>query len=115
MTEEATTEMAKYIWKIVLNSGAIAMSWGIDPGSPRQIPNGLRFHVQGLKLKGYVEIVYDEGSDYFNVSFVKDENPTEMETVEDVAFNELPNVIDSHVEYTGEDYNERVERELTKL
>ncbi len=115
MTEDATTEMAKYIWKIILSSGAIAMSWGIDPDSLRQIPNGLKFHVQGLKLKGYVEIVYDEGSDYFNVSFVKDENPTEKETAEDVAFDELSNVIDRHVEYTGEDYNERVERELTKL
>ncbi len=114
MTEDATTEMAKYIWKIILSSGAIAMSWGIDPDSLRQIPNGLIFHVQGLKLKGYVEIVYDEGSDYFNVSFVKDENPTEKETVEDVAFDELTNVIDRRVEYTGEDYNERVERELTK-
>lgn len=115
MTENATTEMAKYIWKIILSSGAIAMSWGIDPDSLRQIPNGLKFHVQGLMLQGYVEIVYDEGSDYFNVSFVKDENPTEKETVEDVAFDELTNVIDSHVENTGEDYNERVVRELTKL
>lgn len=115
MTEDATTRMAKYIWQILRISGAIAMSWGIDPNSLRQIPNGLRFHVQGLKLKGYVEIVYDEGSDYFNVSFVKDENPTEKETVEDVAFDELVNVIDRHVEYTGEDYNERVKRELMKL
>ncbi len=115
MTENATTEMARYIWKIILSSGAIAMSWGIDPDSLRQIPNGLKFHVQGMKMKGFVEIVYDEGSDYFNVGFVKDENPTEKETVEDVAFDELTHIIDRHVEYTGEDYNERVERELTKL
>lgn len=115
MTEEATTEMAKYIWKIILNSGAIAMSWGIEPGSLRQIPNGLKFHVQGLKLKGNVEIVYDEGSDYFNVSFVRDENITERTTIEDVAFDELANVIDRNVEYTGADYEARVKRELTKL
>ncbi len=111
MTENATTEMAKYIWKIILSSGAIAMSWGIDPNSLRQIPNGLRFHVQGLKLKGYVEIVYDEGSDYFNVSFVKDENPTERTTIEDIAFDELTDVIDRHVEYTGADYKERLMEE----
>ncbi len=115
MTENATTEMSRYIWKIILSSGAIAMSWGIDPDSLRQIPNGLTFHVQGMKLKGFVEIVYDEGNDYFNVSFVKDENPTEKETVEDVAFDELTNVIDLRVEYTGEDYNDRVGRELIKL
>ncbi len=115
MTENATTEMARYIWEIILSSGAIAMSWGIDPDSLRQIPNGLKFHVQGMKLKGFVEIIYDEGSDYFNVSFVKDEIPTEKETVEDVAFDELANVIDRRVEYTGEDYNDRVGRELIKL
>ncbi len=115
MTDEATTEMARYIWKIIQMSGAIVMSWGIDPNSLRQIPNGLKFHVQGLKLKGYVEIVYDEGSDYFNVSFVKDENPTERTTIEDVAFDELTKIIDGQVEYTGTDYNERVIREITKL
>lgn len=87
----------------------------IDPNSLRQIPNGLKFHVQGLKLKGYVEIVYDEGSDYFNVSFVKDENPTERTTIEDVAFDELTKIIDGQVEYTGTDYNVRVIREITKL
>lgn len=115
MTDEATAEMARYIWKIIQMSGAIAMSWGIDPNSLRQIPNGLKFHVQGLKLKGYVEIVYDEGSDYFNVSFVSDENPTERTTIEDVAFDELTKIIDGQVEYTGTDYNERVIREITKL
>lgn len=111
MTERATTEMAKYIWKIIFTGGAISMSWGIDLTSLRQIENGISFHVQGFKHKGLVEIVYDEGSDYFNVSFVKDENPTEREKVEDVAFDELVCIIDERVEYTGSDYKERIKRE----
>lgn len=111
MTDEATTEMGRYIWKIILTGGPVSMSWGIDLTSIRQIKNGISFHVQGLKLKGTVEIVYDEGSDYFNVSFVNDENPTERETVEDVAFDELVRIIDERVEYTGSDYMERIKRE----
>lgn len=112
MTQEATLEMARYIWKIVCMGGAITMSWGIDPSSLRMIENGVRFHVQGLKLRGFVEIVYDEGSDYFNLSFVKDENPTERETVEDVTFDELVRVIDEKVEYTGTNYTEQIRKEL---
>lgn len=75
------------------------------------IENGVRFHVQGLKLRGFVEIVYDEGSDYFNLSFVKDENPTERETLENIPFDELVRIIDEKVEYTGADYTERIKRE----
>lgn len=111
MTERATTEMARYIWKILQTGCAVTMSWGIDPDSLKMIDNGFSFHVQGLKHRGLVEIVYDEGSDYFNVSFVKDENPTERETLEDVPFDELVRIIDEKVEYTGADYMERIKRE----
>lgn len=31
MTEQATAEMARYIWKILQTGGAVTMSWGIDP------------------------------------------------------------------------------------
>ena len=111
MTESATTELGRYIWKIVCMGGAVSMSWGIDHSSLKQIENGVCFHVQGLKMKGTVEIVYDEGADYFNVSFVKDENPTERETLNNIAFDELVRVIDERVEYTGSDYRERIKRE----
>lgn len=111
MTQEATLEMAKYIWKIICMGGAVSMSWGIDTDSLKIIENGISFHVQGLKLRGLVEIIYDEAADYFKVSFVKDENPTERETLEDVAFDELVRVIDERVEYTGADYMKRIKRE----
>lgn len=104
--------MSRYIWHILTLTPYIPMSWGIDPSSLKQIKNGVSFHVQGLKLKGTVEIVYNEASDYFNVSFVKDENPTERETVEDVAFDELIRVIDEKVEYTGASYTEQIRKEL---
>lgn len=111
MTQEATLEMAKYIWKIICMGGAVSMSWGIDTDSLKIIENGISFHVQGLKLRGLVEIVYDEAADYFKVSFVTDENPTERETLEDVPFDELVRIIDEKVEYTGADYTARIKRE----
>lgn len=55
--------------------------------------------------------LHDEGSDYFIVAFVKDEDATDRTIVEDVAFDELVDVIDRHVEYTGNDYNDRVKAE----
>lgn len=48
MTQEATLEMAKYIWKIICMGGAVSMSWGIDTDSLKIIENGISFHVQGL-------------------------------------------------------------------
>lgn len=54
MTERATTEMARYIWKILQTGGAVTMSWGIDPDSLKMIDNGISFHVQGLKHRGLV-------------------------------------------------------------
>lgn len=111
MTQDATTEMARYIWKLILSSGPIAMSWGIDPLSLRQIPNGLRFHVQGLKLKGRVSITYDEATDYFNVTTEPDAAPAQRKTIEGISFDELSEVIDREVEYTGPDYRSRLLKE----
>ena len=111
MTERVTTEMGRYIWKILLGNAPVSMCWGIDMTSIRQVDNGISLHVQGLKLKGTVEIVYDEASDYFNVSFVKDGDATEKETMKGIAFDELVRIIDERVEYTGADYMERIKRE----
>ena len=111
MTDQATTEMGRYIWKILLSGGPIAMSWGIDSSTLKQIENGISFHVQGLKHKGTIEIVYDEGSDYFIVNLVSDDNPDKKETLEDIAFDELVRVIDEKVEYTGSDYMEQIRKE----
>lgn len=111
MTPEATEEMGRYIWKIILAGGPVSMSWGIDTRTLRLIENGISFHVQGLKFTGIIEIVYDEGSDYFNINLVADEDTTKHETLQGIAFDELVRVIDEMVEYTGADYIERIKRE----
>lgn len=111
MTEQATEEMGRYIWKILLSGGPITMSWGIDTNTLKKIDNGISFHVQGLKHKGTIEIIYDDGTNYFIVNLVRDDNPENKETLESIAFDELVRVIDEKVEYTGSDYTERIREE----
>jgi len=45
--------------------------WGLGAKNFVAIEKGLRFQVNGAKLKGFVEIVLDEGQDLYNVTFVK--------------------------------------------
>lgn len=81
-------EMAQYIMSILKTKLMVVWSWGFN--SPMVIPNGLRFKVQGFKFCGVVEVVYNEGRDLFEVSFIKR----------------------GKVEKTS-DYKERVEREYS--
>lgn len=74
------------------------------------MPNGLRFKVQGFKFRGVVEVVYNEGKDLFEVSFIK--RGKVVEVVDDIYFDMLVDVIDTKVEKTS-DYKERIEREYS--
>lgn len=74
------------------------------------MPNGLRFKVQGFKFRGVVEVVYNEGKDLSEVSFIK--RGKVVEVVDDIYFDMLVDVIDTEVEKTS-DYKERIEREYS--
>ncbi len=100
--------MAKYILQILQTQTIIVWSWGFH--SPVAIENGLRFKVQGFKFRGSVEVVYNEGMDLFEVSFIK--NGKVVEAVTDVFFDRLVEVIDGYVEKTS-DYEERVKTEYS--
>ena len=80
----------------------VILSWGFN--SPIAITNGLRFKVQGFKFTGTVEVIYNEGTDLFNVHL---SNGT---VVADVYVDSLVGVIDGLVERTN-DYEERVKKE----
>jgi hypothetical protein len=99
--------MAKYILQILITQPIIVFSWGFN--TPIAIANGLRFKVQGFKFSGTVEIVYNEGSDLFDVKLIKDGNVVEL--VEGVYFDSLINVIDCRVEKVA-DYKQRVQKSL---
>lgn len=101
-------EMAKYIMSILKTQLMVVWSWGFN--SPTAVKNGLRFKVQGFKFRGIVEVVYNEGSDLFDVSFIKSDNV--IKTIDGVFFDMLISVIDNYVEKTA-DYKERVKVEYS--
>lgn len=99
--------MAQYILQIFKHYLSIVWSWGFN--SPMAIPNGLRFRVQGFLHKGWVEVVYNEGTDLFEVRILE-KNGFIKQKEENVYLDCLVNVIDGLVEHTS-DYKERVENE----
>lgn len=98
-------EMAQYIMSILKTKLMVIWSWGFN--TPMTIPNGLRFKVQGFKFRGVVEVVYTEGKDLFEVSFIK--HGKVVEAITDVYFDMLVDMIDNKVEKTA-DYKERVKQ-----
>lgn len=101
-------EMAKYIMSILRTQLMVVWSWGFN--SPIAVKNGLRFKVQGYKFRGVVEVVYNEGKDLFDVSFIKANKV--IKSVEDVYFDMLVDVIDNYVEKTS-DYEKRVKQQYS--
>ena len=97
-------EMAKYIMSILRSQTMIVLSWGFH--NPVAINNGLKFRVQGYLHRGWVEVVYNEGRDLFEVKTINKDGSTKQE-VEDVYFDCLVNVIDELVERC-ENYSEKV-------
>lgn len=96
-------DMAKYIMQILKSRIVIVCSWGFN--SPVKIENGLQFRVDGFKFKGEVRIVYNEGSDLFDLSFIQAGKV--VNTIKGVFFDTLVTVIDEFVEKTA-DYEQRV-------
>lgn len=96
-------ETAKYIMSILKTQLMIVWSWGFH--NPIAVENGLRFKVQGFKFRGVVEVVYDEGSDLFNITFIKRNKV--VKSINGVFFDMIVSTIDNAVEKTS-DYKERV-------
>ena len=100
-------EMAEYIYSILLSQPIILTSWGFT--SPIVIKMGLKFSVSGFLLKGTVQILYNGGSDLFDLTF-NNEDGTVRNSLEGIFFDELVNVIDVQVERV-ENYKDRVNKE----
>lgn len=96
--------MAEYILKILRSQLMVMFSWGFN--KPQRLPDnkGLRFHVNGFKYKGAVNVVYNDGRDLFEVSL---ENGT---IVEDVYLDSLVSIIDGLVERC-ENYEKKIKQE----
>ena len=100
--------MAKYIMDCLTRQKMIVFSWGFHKAIA--LKNGLRFSVNGFIHKGIVEIIYNDGTDYFDLNFIK--NKEIIKHIASVSVDELIEVIDTHVERV-ENYNERVKQEYS--
>ena len=113
-TIEQISAMAKYILDIFRTNVPVVMSWGIDPDTYKQIEDengyyGISFTVNGFKHKGTVQVLFDEGADYFVVKLLDDNNQV-IKTCKDIFLGELVTAIDNEVEHV-ENYDSRVSQE----
>lgn len=96
-----------YIMQILRMNPVILMSWGAH--AFRTFEYGLRITVSGVKHKGWVYIVL-HGSDTFEIYLTTKTNVvTDVKT--GIYFDQLVDVIDSAVEYTGASYQEDAARD----
>lgn len=102
-------KMALYILSIFSTQPYVVMSWGVCKFAALQGDSGIIFHVQGYKFNGWVKVLYDEGSDLFNIIYLSNKGDTVNEQ-KGIYFDELVNTIDNYVENT-QDYNKRVRKE----
>ena len=99
--------MANYILRILKSRIFIILSWGFN--SPIRLENGLKFKVQGYIHSGWVEVLYNEGNDLFDVSLLNPDGTVKKRET-DVYLDNLVNVIDGMVERI-ENYKEKVEQD----
>lgn len=99
-------EMANYIFQILRSQPLIIWSWGFN--SPEAVLNCLRFNVSGFKFSGIVEILYNDGSDLFDIYFFEGEQ--KVDVIYGCYIDMLIDVIDNKVEKV-DNYKERVKRE----
>lgn len=102
--------IANYIVNILRANPNTVLSWGINSLDAHS--DGVAFNVQGFKFKGQVAIVYNEGADLFDLTF---QNENGVEKIDGVYVEELVDVIDRHVEYTGPNYKKDVDTWLRAL
>ena len=95
--KKLSTDMARYIWSIIVKEPLLPMSWGVDLETVICSEDALEFHVQGFLHTGNVRVIYIEGIDLFQVCLY-DEEGNLVEQIESVHFDELAEVIDLKVE-----------------
>ena len=105
------TRMAEYIMVILKSRLQIMWSWGCCKFTA--LNEGWMWHVQGYLLNGWVKVLYNEGTDAFDVYFLNNRKELVKE-VSEVYLDNLVDVIDYHVEKDGSfDYDQRVKEQYS--
>ena len=102
-------EMAKYIMSILRTQLMVMWSWGVTKFMALPNNEGLIFHVQGYKFNGWVKVIYNEGTDLFNIHYLTNKMK-EVGEQQGIYFDMLVETIDSTVEKTA-DYQQRVKQQ----
>lgn len=97
--------IAEYILKILKTKPFVVFSWGFN--SPEILKEGLRFKVNGFKFKGTVEIIYNAGSDLFDIFFYQNEQL--CNSISDCYIDNLIEILDYEIELV-DNYEERVKK-----
>ena len=110
-SEKQSVEIAKIIHQQLMGTGATRVwSWGAN--SWTAVPNGLLFKVQGFLFKGHVLITLLP-NDTYTIQLIKSKKI--FKEFADVYFDEMVNLIDSNVEYTGVNYEDDVNKTAYKF
>src|ERR1035438_2695964 len=97
-------EIAKIILSQLKALGQVKM-WSWASNSFTAIENGLFFKVHGFKFHGIVKITL-KGNDTYTIEFIK-ASKVEKEFT-GVYFDQMVDLIDNYVEYTGVHYEQDV-------
>jgi hypothetical protein len=109
--EEKSIQIAETIRKQLLGTGTVKVwSWGANTW--RAIQNGLTFKVQGFKFRGDIQIILMPSDTYTIRLVLKNEIHKEFEGVH---FDEMVDLIDVEVEFTGENYEDDINNATYKL
>lgn len=98
--------MTIYILNILASQPNVMLSWGMSKLWPLKGDEGIIFHVEGFKFNGWVKIVYDQGADLFNISYIDNDGHTRKKQ-NGIYVDTLVSTIDNEVEKTS-DYEKRV-------
>ena len=93
--------MAEYILQILRSQLMVVFSWGFHRPTALPSDKGLAFQVEGFKYTGTVKVIYNEGTDLFEVHL------EDGRIEEDVYLDQLVNIIDGMVERC-DNYDKRI-------
>lgn len=109
MAKELNLTEGQYAIMYALEAcNGISLSWGISRILKIKVGSwdGIRIHVNGYIHQGAVDILYNEGTDLFDIRLVDLEEKV-VKTIDDVYLSDLIDILDRHIERT-DDYEERV-------
>jgi len=105
-------QIANTIKEQLMGMGATkVMSWGANTWQGGK--DFLQFKVQGFKFKGVVKITLHP-CDYYIIEFFKPKQIEAVKKVDMAYFDEMVDIIDDYVEFTGENYEKDVTESLKK-